>query len=69
MSRSAKVTSVEALQAFRGSLQKYQADVRDALVQLTIEVRRGLDWIENDRLQYWRRQYRGPMRDDDGQRG
>lgn len=56
--QSANVTSVDALRAMKFALEQFDADVRDALVQLQLEVRRPVDWIENDRTQYWPRQAR-----------
>ncbi len=58
MSRSASVKSIEALHSFKSAMRKYEAEMRDSLVQVTLEVRRALDWIENDRTQYWRSQFR-----------
>jgi hypothetical protein len=51
--RSANVTSVDAVKAFKGTLQRFAEDVQNALVQLDIESRRALEWIEHDRARYW----------------
>ncbi|MCH5374350.1 MAG: hypothetical protein JJ992_10250, partial [Planctomycetes bacterium] len=53
MSGSAHITSTEAVREFRVALQEYEADVRDAIDQLLLELRRSLDWVEHDRSRYW----------------
>lgn len=58
MNRSAHVTSVEAVTDFRAALQKFAADIRDALTSAELEIRRVVEWIENDRTRYWPRQLR-----------
>ena len=58
MSRSANVTSIDAVAEFKAVLQQFEADVRDALVTLQLESQRAIDWIENDRATYWPHQVR-----------
>ncbi|MFT5527348.1 MAG: exonuclease VII large subunit [Pirellulaceae bacterium] len=58
MSKSAKVSSIEALPQFKTALTRYEEGMRDGLTMLMLEVRRGLNWLENDRAPYWRREYR-----------
>jgi hypothetical protein len=58
MSRSAKITSTEAVRAFRRVLDKYDFELRDTMTQLELEVRRAVDWIEHDRARYWPRAMR-----------
>ena len=58
MGRSANVTSIEAIQAMRVALRKFEAGARDGLEMLVLEVRRAVDWIENDRRRYWPAQVR-----------
>lgn len=53
MSGSAHITSTDAVREFRAALQEYEADVRDAIDQLLLELRRSLDWVEHDRARYW----------------
>jgi len=53
MSGSAHITSTDAIREFRVALQQYEADVRDAIEQLLLELRRSLDWVEHDRARYW----------------
>ena len=58
MNRFANITSTDAVRAFKLALERYEADVRDIAVQLHLEVRRALDWIEHDRALYWPNQVR-----------
>ena len=58
MGHSANVTSIEAIQALRVALRKFEAGARDGLEMLVLEVRRAVDWIENDRRRYWPAQVR-----------
>ena len=53
MSGSAHITSTDAVREFRVALQEYEAEIRDAIDQLTLELRRSLDWVEHDRARYW----------------
>ena len=53
MDRSANVTSIDAIRALRSALSKFEHGARDALTMLELEVRRGVDWIEQDRRRYW----------------
>jgi hypothetical protein len=53
MGGSAHITSTDAIREFRAALQQYEADVRDAIEQLLLELRRSLDWVEHDRTRYW----------------
>jgi hypothetical protein len=57
MSGPANVTSIEAIRRFKSALQEFEADVRDAVTQLLLEVRRELDWVEVDRARYWPREF------------
>ena len=58
MSRSAHVTSIEAVAEFKAATQQFEADVRDGLMTLQLESQRAIDWIENDRATYWLHQVR-----------
>lgn len=58
MSGSAHVTSIQALEALRAALANFDADARDAISLLVLEVRRAVDWLENDRMRYWPEQVR-----------
>jgi len=50
----ARVYSIEAIEAFRVALLKFQQRVEDALVGLDGQMRRAVDWIEHDRPAHWR---------------
>jgi chromosome segregation ATPase len=50
---SANITSIEAVSRLKGVLAQFGSEVNDALVALELEVRRPVDWIENDRSRYW----------------
>lgn len=58
MGQQARVTSVEAIQLFRGSLIQFGDETRDAVEMLILEVRRAIDWLEHDRSHYWPEQAR-----------
>ena len=58
MTSRARVTSVEALEAFRARLVVYAAQARAALEEVSAEVLRTRDWIENDRRTFWENQVR-----------
>lgn len=53
MGKKAQVTSISAIRDFKAALQTYQEALSDCLDSLGIEVRRGLSWIESDRMSYW----------------
>lgn len=58
MEQSANVRSVEALRLLRSGLFAFEAEARDGVTQLVLEVRRAMDWLEHDRVRYWADQYR-----------
>lgn len=58
MARSAKVTAIEALSNFRGSLLEFEHSVRSVLETLSSQANRGAEWIETDRTLYWPQQVR-----------
>jgi len=53
MSGPAKVSSIDALEAFRASLIRYIEKARAALDEAESEVRRTRTWLETDRARYW----------------
>ena len=55
MTPPVQVTSIDALRHFKLALEEFQAESRDAVTQLLLEMRRGVDWIEHDRTRYWPR--------------
>ncbi|HRT58288.1 MAG TPA: hypothetical protein P5038_16805 [Candidatus Paceibacterota bacterium] len=58
MNSRARVTSVEALEAFRARLVVYAAQARAALEEVSAEVLHTRDWIESDRRTWWENQVR-----------
>lgn len=56
--RAANITSTEAVRRMRVALQQFRAAAQDALVQLELESRRPVEWIEQDRIRYWPEQVR-----------
>lgn len=54
----AHLTNVAALLEFRAALAEFAVGVRGALGDVSIEARRALDWISNDRAAYWRQEAR-----------
>ncbi len=58
MSSSAQVRSVDAIEAFRGALARFEQRAQDALEALSGETRRAADWLQHDRPAYWKEQTR-----------
>jgi len=58
MSTQAKITSVEAIQAFRSQLVVYLSQMRPALDEITGEVLRTRSWLEDDRKRHWLQEMR-----------
>jgi len=56
--RTANVMSIDALRALKVALQRFETDAINALVQLELEGRRPVAWIEQDRALYWPRETR-----------
>jgi hypothetical protein len=57
MSQRAKITSVEAIQAFRTKLLIYLSKARPALEEASSEVMRVRVWMEMEKRPYWMRQF------------
>jgi len=53
MSGPANVTSIEAVKHFRVAMQQFDSEAHDAVIQLILEMRKAVDWIEIDRARYW----------------
>lgn len=58
MGSAANITSTDAVRSFKVALQEYEADLRDAITQLLLEMRRAVDWLEHDRARYWPQEVR-----------
>lgn len=58
MSQSADVRSIEAIRDFRQAFATFALEADRALVTVDLEIRRGLDWIEHDRPEFWSREIR-----------
>jgi hypothetical protein len=56
MSSPAQITSIDAVRHFKLALEEFQAEAREAVTQLLLEMRRAVDWIEHDRARYWPRE-------------
>jgi chromosome segregation ATPase len=56
MSEQAKVSSIDALEAFRSDMIQYMEKARVALEDAEGEVRRTRTWLDVDRAGYWTRQ-------------
>jgi hypothetical protein len=53
MSDQAKISSIDALEAFRADLIQYIAKARVALEDMEGDVRRTQTWLDTDRAQHW----------------
>src|SRR5687767_14018653 len=58
MAKSAHITSTEAVATLRAALLQFAEEANHALVALSLEGRRPIDWIEQDRTLYWPREMR-----------
>ncbi len=56
MSGSARVKSIDVLPLLAAGLVKFRGEAHGALDDLTIEIRRILEWIHHDRKEYWQRE-------------
>jgi hypothetical protein len=56
MSDQVKISSIDALEAFRADLIQYIAKARVALEDMEGDVRRTQTWLDNDRSQHWARE-------------
>lgn len=53
MAGQAQVTSIEAIEAFRGELILFLSKVRPVLEEVSDEVMRLQFWLQNDQRRYW----------------
>ncbi len=53
MTTPAQITSIDAVRHFKLALEEFQTEAREAVTQLLLEMRRGVDWVEHDRTRYW----------------
>jgi hypothetical protein len=58
MADRAQVTSVEALEAFRANLIVYLSKARPALEEVSGDVQRAKQWLQNDQRQLWLKELR-----------
>ena len=58
MNRTARVTSIEAVRAFKAALQKYQRAMSDSLSSMSAETNRAVEWLQSDMMAYWPNQVR-----------
>ncbi|QDU30953.1 hypothetical protein ETAA8_61060 [Anatilimnocola aggregata] len=58
MAKSAHITSTEAVTALRSALLQFAEDASHGVTSLSMEARRAIDWVEQDRTFYWPREMR-----------
>ncbi len=58
MTGSAKVTSVQAVDEFRGALSLFREEVTEALIGIDMEAQRVLNWLKHDQMRFWGTQVR-----------
>lgn len=58
MARSAKLTSIDAVREMAVAMINFGDEAIQALDELDINVRRALDWIEQDRKKFWSHEIR-----------
>jgi hypothetical protein len=56
MSKQARITSTDVVRHLKIALGEFEDDARDGVTQLLLELRRALDWVEQDRARYWPRE-------------
>jgi exonuclease VII large subunit len=54
----AHVHSIDAIEAFRGALARFEERVQDSLETLRAELQRATDWLQHDRPASWKEQLR-----------
>ena len=52
MQRAADVRSIDVLRTFRADLAEYQANLRQTVELLTVEIARGVGWFD-EQMSYW----------------
>jgi len=57
MSQSARVTSIDALRSWKEALCVFQADAVESLGAVELEIRRTLDWLDQQ-VRYWQQEMR-----------
>lgn len=58
MSRSAKLTSTDAVERLAASLDLFKEEATNALDNLQLEIRRAVDWLRHDRKSFWEHEVR-----------
>ncbi len=58
MPQGAKVRSIDAVGTFSAALKNFEEEATGALTSLDMEVRRVLEWIHQDRKEFWKHQVR-----------
>ena len=56
MSDNARVTSIDAVAAFRSAMRTFEEEAAQAILTLDEQCRRGLDWLDHDAPAYWRQE-------------
>src|SRR5947199_2582969 len=63
MPEQAQVTSVDAIESFRSSLIVFLSKARPTLEEISSDVLRTRQWLENDQREHWDREMRRRRRD------
>ncbi|HXE42506.1 MAG TPA: hypothetical protein VN516_05735 [Candidatus Baltobacteraceae bacterium] len=58
MAEQAKITSVEAIEAFRAALIIYLNNARPALEEVSAEISRSKSWLQHDQHRFWENESR-----------
>lgn len=53
MDYSANVKSLDALRELRGAYVQFGGDAKEAVIMLTLEARKAMQWLQVDRARYW----------------
>jgi len=63
MAEQAQVTSVDAIEAFRSSLIVFLSKARPTLEEISSDVLRTRQWLENDQRDHWTREMKRRLRE------
>ena len=58
MADNARVTSIDAVVAFRAAVKTFEEDAAQAIMSLDEQSRRALNWLDHDAMTYWRQEVR-----------
>jgi hypothetical protein len=58
MGESAQVSSIAAIEDFRGALVQFAQQAAQSLCEMETEIRRAYDWLTHDQLKFWQSEFK-----------